>query len=122
MAEDYSTSVPPQVEQGPTETPVKKPRRWPWIVGIVAALLGGVGIGIVGTPSDEEIQARIDTSVAAGVADQRAQLDADQQEAADALADAKQQHLLQLQPSSKQMLPMLQPIPAQPSSTSGKRR
>lgn len=36
-----------QPEQPPTPAPTKR-RRWPWIVGIVAALLLGVGIGASG--------------------------------------------------------------------------
>ncbi|MFD0453990.1 hypothetical protein ACFQZK_27310 [Rhodococcus aetherivorans] len=92
MTENMSVPAAPYAPEPESEPgPVRKPRRWPWILGIVAALAVGVGIGVAGTPSDEENQAMIDTSVAAAVSDQRAQLAAEQAEAAAALDDAKKQ-------------------------------
>ncbi|NGP08428.1 hypothetical protein G6038_23710 [Rhodococcus sp. 14C212] len=92
MTENMSVPAAPYAPEPESEPgPVRKPRRWPWIVGIVAALAMGVGIGVAGTPSDEENQAMIDTSVAAAVSDQRAQLATEQAEAAAALDDAKKQ-------------------------------
>jgi hypothetical protein len=39
----------------------RKPRRWPWIVGIVAALVVGATIGAAGQTEPEVTQARIET-------------------------------------------------------------
>lgn len=85
MTENYTV---PMMTQNPTD-PIRKPRRWPWIVGIVVALVAGGGVGLVaGTPSEEENQAKIDAAVAAEVADQRAQLASEQEAAAEAQAEA----------------------------------
>lgn len=45
------TTIPP-APQPPTE---KKPRRWPWIVGIVTALFVGVGIGAASNTTPEPV-------------------------------------------------------------------
>jgi hypothetical protein len=43
---------PPSAPPPPTPP---KPRRWPWIAGIVAALLIGIGIGAASTPEEESL-------------------------------------------------------------------
>lgn len=51
--QDQSSEGSPGDPDAPEQS--RKRRRWPWIVGIVAALLAGVGIGSSGDPEPEVV-------------------------------------------------------------------
>jgi len=82
MTTDQSIHAPEQEQK-------QAVRRWPWIVGIVAALVVGVGIGAVGAGDETEP----DTTSAGNSAeiqelrDQIADLESERDEALDALAE-----------------------------------
>jgi hypothetical protein len=65
-------------------------RRWPWIFGIVAALLVGIGIGAIGAGDETEPDAATTADNSAEIQalrDQIADLEAERDEALDALAE-----------------------------------
>jgi hypothetical protein len=53
MVQALTDQLPRPPPEAPPPTP-PKPRRWPWVAGIVAALLIGIGIGAASTPEEEE--------------------------------------------------------------------
>lgn len=50
---DQYQTYPTPASGAETQGPPKKPRRWPWIAGIVVALVAGVGIGSSGDAEPE---------------------------------------------------------------------
>lgn len=81
MTTGQSTYAP---QQGGKPT---KPRKWPWILGMVVALVTGVGIGAVGTGDTEPNATNVDTSTEISeLEEQVAALEAERDEALDALA------------------------------------
>lgn len=50
-------------EQGTQPDPEKTPKRWPWIVGIVAALFIGVGLGMGGQAEPEVVTKQVEVEV-----------------------------------------------------------
>ena len=67
---------PPPPQSSRTMQSAKKPRIWPWIVGVVAALGIGGAVGYGGTPEPEIITKEVEIEVEpADMDDRRAELD-----------------------------------------------
>lgn len=77
---------------GPTshasEQEHKPPGKWPWIVGIIAALILGVGIGAAGGETEPSATTADDSAEIQELRDQIADLEAERDEALDALAES----------------------------------
>lgn len=67
---------PPPPQSSRTMQSAKKPRIWPWIIGVVAALGIGGAVGYGGTPEPEIITKEVEIEVEpADMDDRRAELD-----------------------------------------------
>jgi hypothetical protein len=81
MTIDHNVEAPERGEEA------IRPRRWPWIVAVVIALLAGVGIGAAGTGSETEPTDTTNNSAEIqDLQDQIAALETERDEALDALA------------------------------------